>query len=303
LELFSADVSPTRGRTLSRYQGHVHNLSGNILLLVILAISAVDILNLVRRLVAFVRLPSQDRDVESFNDVVLRGLGESSSAASSRGGVVVVGGADRRHGAVDADSDENYRLVHEPKEQHHQQDEDEDEVDLLPGSDDYITDRNSHHEVIFSAPWAESDGVNDGRTNNNNNASSRHVRILDTQEATSHRMSRVSTASDSTLRDPASPSGSFDHHHDGKKRLIKASDFEDIDDALEDERELRRPRASVRDVLARLAKYCMIFINRAIVIGAYVVAVIGICVYTGVGRGNYINGLAAHVIKGSIFFW
>jgi hypothetical protein len=47
----------------------------------------------------------------------------------------------------------------------------------------------------------------------------------------------------------------------------------------------------------------MIFINRAIVIGAYVVAVIGICVYTGVGRGNYINGLAAHVIKGSIFFW
>jgi hypothetical protein len=278
-------------RTALRYQGHVHNSSGNILLLVILAISAVDILNLVRRLVAFVRLPSQDRDVESFNDIVLRGLGESSS---SRGGVVV-GGVDRRDGAVDAD--ENYRLVHERKQQ--QQDEDEDEVDLLPGSDDYITDRNSRNEVIFSAPWAEPDGVNDGRTNNN---ASRHVRILDTQ-ATSHRMSRVSTASDSTLRDPASPSGSFDHHHDGKKRLMKASDFEDIDDALEDERELRRPRASVRDVLAGSAKYFMIFINRAIVIWAYVVAVIGICVYAGVGRGNYINGLAAHVIKGSIFFW
>jgi len=286
-----------KSKTPALYQGHVHNSSGNILLLVILAISAVDILHLVRRLVAFVRLPSDSRDVESFNDIVLRGLGESASSPSSSSsrGVVMRGG----HVVPATHVDENYRLVHEPKAPH---DEDEDEVDLLPSTNDYTDRHNANNEVIFSAPWSESPDVTSAEEEHGRgHFNSRHVRILDTNP-TSHRMSRLSNASDSTLRDSASPSGSFDHH-DGKKRLMKASDFEDLDHALEDEKELRRPRASVRDIVAGVAKYFMIFVNRGIIISAFVVAVIGICVYTGVGRGNYINGLAAHVIKGSIFFW
>ncbi len=251
------------------------------LLLVIIAISALDIISLTGRLISFTRIPSKHRDVESFNDIVLRGLGESAS--TSRGIKF----------ATQARA-ESYALVQETQTP---EDEDEDEVDLLPSSVDYV-DRNSHGQIIFQTPWEENDAAAHHQSD-----VGRQIRIIKTD----HRGSRLSNSSDSsTLRDPSSPSGSMDQHEPTKPRLMKASDFEALDVALAVEDDQDRhcsSRPTVAEFMRGFAKYFMIFINRGIVVWAYIVAVIGVCVYTGVGRGGYINGLAAHVIKGSIFFW
>lgn len=276
-----------RSKTPELYKGHVHNLTGNMLLLVIIAISALDIISLVRRLISFTRLPSHYRDVESFNNIVLRGLGESTP--KPRGARAKV--------ATEANLPESHRLVdRQPREEDGGGgDDDDDEVDLLPSSTDYV-DRNAHSQVIFETPWEGNDAVAQ---------TGRHVRIR--TDYPTIQGSRLSNASDSsTLRDSASPSGSIDLF-EPTKRITKASDLAALDDddlAMDDEQDpIRRPKQSTVEIARGFAKYFMIFINRAIVFWAFIVWVIGVCVYTGVGRGGYINGLAAHVIKGSIFFW
>lgn len=87
-------------------------------------------------------------------------------------------------------------------------------------------------------------------------------------------ISAISTFSDDTLHNPIQHSRASSHEFEG----------------------------SILPVRYRIGKFLLATAERVLVILGFVQLISGITVYSGICRGNYINGCLAHLIKGSIFF-
>ncbi|CAG7846014.1 SubName: Full=Related to YTP1 {ECO:0000313/EMBL:CCA69256.1} [Serendipita indica DSM 11827] len=62
-------------------------------------------------------------------------------------------------------------------------------------------------------------------------------------------------------------------------------------------------RPSLRSRLLRLASHAIEVVERSLVVYAWGQILSGFTIYVGWGRAEYINGILAHFIKGSIFWW
>lgn len=242
------------------YVGHKHNISGNLLLLATVAIGAIDLLAVGRRIYRFAT--NDEISFQAFIDIVLRSHGEKSDM-------------------------EEYKSV-ALANQMELDDLDEENTQMKPAS------RHQRHErgnsVIFTAPWANrADGENlNSRPSNSSDASTlRDSPVL----ASPHEM-------DKSLQFPTRgvsiTSSGPDRHFD---RPPMSEIHEHVDARL------TPTSRTTRQKLARVGTYLMHFLSRGLIVWAYIVAIMGIVVYTGMGRKWFLPSLLAHLIKGSIFFW
>ncbi|KAG9019045.1 hypothetical protein FRB90_007001 [Tulasnella sp. 427] len=139
------------------------------------------------------------------------------------------------------------------------------------------------------------------------------------QRSHSRKLSYQSDYSDaSTLHGSAGspPVGATSPLAGGSLEYIREEE-DDVENPLERELEQRAEEQNVmarrsrgaRGVLARVGRFVWrwtttmhLVWERLVVVLAYAMWVSGSVVYTGVCRGNYLNGCLAHLIKGSIFF-
>ncbi|KDN37764.1 hypothetical protein RSAG8_09919, partial [Rhizoctonia solani AG-8 WAC10335] len=99
-------------------------------------------------------------------------------------------------------------------------------------------------------------------------------------------MSRYSIGSEATLHDLGSPSRPWPLFSSPKVGMHEAN-----------------VQQSWKGRMQRAGHWAFNTMERIMVPFAWGVAMVGGCVYTGICRGNYLNGCLAHFIKGSIFFW
>jgi hypothetical protein len=249
-----------KAATPELYVGHKHNISGNLLLLATVAIGAIDLLAVGRRIYRFAT--NDEISFQAFIDIVLRSHGEKS----------------------DMEEYESVALANQME----LDDLDEENTQMKPAS------RHQRHgrgnPVIFTAPWA-------------NRADGEHLN------------SRSSNSSDaSTLRD--SPVFASPHEMDkslqfptrgvsitssGPGRHFDRPPMSEIHEHVD--ARLTPTSRTTRQKLVRVGTYLMHFLSRGLIVWAYIVAIMGIVVYTGMGRKWFLPSLLAHLIKGSIFFW
>ncbi|RSH88825.1 hypothetical protein EHS25_003053 [Saitozyma podzolica] len=256
-----------KSASVDRYEGSVHGGFGNILLLLSVALAALDSLGLIKRAIAFYRQPSRDWSV--FVRDVLRTEKEHWAAAANR-----------------------YEMVglteHEHDHEHGHEDEydDRDEREHASHVVFALGDDEDEDEVPATQPRTLVSG--------SEHTKPRRPTLPMRQYSPA---SRTSTASEGTLHDTPSPSssnGSFSHKPHGSRTGA-------YDQPAEAQEPLWQPRSERMNV-RRFLEICLTWVRRTQVVIAYVVLLTGIAIYTGMCRGSYINGCAAHYIKGSIFF-
>lgn len=152
----------------------------------------------------------------------------------------------------------------------HMEADDEDFADgrRLSTSSTLHNDREDSR-VLFTAPWA--------------------IRTHDLP------ITRTSSG-ESTLHGSSSPNGSQEdghedlmfktHHHQGSEGFGQSHSH----------------HRTSRSTLSKLGIYAYHFFTRCLVPWSFIVNCFGVIVYTGAGRGGFLPSLAAHLIKGSIFF-
>ncbi|KAJ9121488.1 hypothetical protein QFC22_002104 [Naganishia vaughanmartiniae] len=287
-----------KAATPDLYVGHKHNIAGNLLLSATLAIGAIDLLAMSRKLNRFVK--SDSRTWKSFVNVVLRGKNDTGSAMNEYERVALANQMDLEEldGApVSLSTPESY------------------------GNNQRINQHKRGHSVIFTSDWANRYYDHDQAPH--------HQHDHDQQ----HTDSRDSTSSDtSTLRDSPIITTS---PHEMEKHIKLPTRGMSIGSSSSDERlqvhDFTEPRLTdpgeghddarlatsrvptaatttaakrtTRHKFARAGVYLMHFFSRGLVVWAYIVSIFGIVVYTGMGRWGYLPSLLAHLIKGSIFFW
>lgn len=81
------------------------------------------------------------------------------------------------------------------------------------------------------------------------------------------------------------------------------SDHSTLHDELPSTPVIPEPRRTIRQRLASIARNLVMILERSLVPYAWGQTLSGLVVYFGLGRTYYINGVLAHFIKGSIFWW
>ncbi|GHJ87830.1 hypothetical protein NliqN6_4232 [Naganishia liquefaciens] len=147
---------------------------------------------------------------------------------------------------------------------------------------------SANGNVIFTSPWAN-------------------------RADEERRYSQSSNTSDtSTLRDSpqlsSSPQEMGKHIKLPSRGMSEASSnlaFEarPTSDLRASDESLTHPGLNSRQKAERVGIYLLHFFTRGLVVWAYIVSIMGVVVYTGMGRSGYLPSLLAHLIKGSIFFW
>lgn len=146
------------------------------------------------------------------------------------------------------------------------------------------------NSVIFTSPWA-----------NRVDVEHRNSRFSNSSEASTLRDSPIFVGSPHEMHKPldfptrgmSTGSSGFSHHF----KRPSMSDLQHVDARP------APPSKTTRQKIARVGMYLMHFFSRGLVIWAYIVTIMGIVVYTGMGRKWFLPSLLAHLIKGSIFFW
>jgi hypothetical protein len=253
-----------KNATPELYAGHKHNIGGNLLLLATAAIGAIDLVAMGRRLYQFAT--STDKSFRNFVNTVVYCKGQKSQIMEEYERVTLANQLE----LDDLDDHGLSGLDRRMPLEHHA--------------------RARSDPVIFTAPRAN-------------------------RADEEHRYSQSSNTSDtSTLRD--SPVFSGSPHEMGKHHNLPTRGMSDESSgsvyhkqrAISDPQEHvdAHPRADVRttrEQAARVGVYLLHFYTRGLVVWAYIVSIMGIVVYTGMGRYGYLPSLLAHLIKGSIFFW
>lgn len=286
-----------KAATPDLYVGHKHNIAGNLLLLATLAIGALDLLAIGRKLYRFAQ--SDGKTWKSFVDIVMQGKSDTANVMAEY---------------------ERVALANQME-----LDELDDTAVSLPPPESFVRNKHSQHErghsVIFTSDWANRfHGDADDEAHHRDHHHDHHHQ---------HVNSRNSSSSDtSTLRDSpvfaSSPhemekhlifptrgmsgDGSSTSDHRLQTHRIAQPPFSDqerhSDAQLTSlETSMMRKTTTTRQKLARAGLYAMHFFSRGLVVWAYIVSIMGIVVYTGMGRWGYLPSLLAHLIKGSIFFW
>ncbi|KAG8699325.1 hypothetical protein FRC08_005371 [Ceratobasidium sp. 394] len=124
--------------------------------------------------------------------------------------------------------------------------------------------------------------VNQGEASTS--TSSRHSREFNQQHDSP--LSRNSIGSEATLHDLGSPTRAWPLFSSPKLSMYEV-----------------RGKQGWRARINLAADWTFNVAERIMVPFAWGVALVGGAVYTGICRGNYLNGCLAHFIKGSIFFW
>lgn len=227
----------------SRYEGSVHGGFGNILLLLSVALAALDSLGLIKRAIAFYRQPSRDWSV--FVRDVLRTEKEHWAAAANRYEMVGLTEHEHEHGHEDEYDDRDEREHASQVVFALGEDEDEDE-EPAPQARTLVS--GSEHAKPQRPP----------------------LPMRQYSPA-----SRTSTASEGTLHDTPSPSssnGSFSHKHHGSRTGA-------YDQPAEAEEPVWQPRSERMNV-RRFLEICLTWVRRTQVVIAYVVLLTGIAIYT-----------------------
>ncbi|KAF8609506.1 hypothetical protein BDV93DRAFT_518317 [Ceratobasidium sp. AG-I] len=129
--------------------------------------------------------------------------------------------------------------------------------------------------------------VNQGESSNLSSPPSvQHSREFGRQQGHGSPMSRHSIGSEATLHDLGSPLRSWPLFSSPKVSMHEI-----------------RINKGWRSHVTYAGQWTFDFAERVMVPFAWGVAMIGGTVYTGICRGDYLNGCLAHFIKGSIFFW
>ncbi|KAG5636429.1 hypothetical protein H0H81_008104 [Sphagnurus paluster] len=215
-----------RKLTPNMYEGAVHTKQGYLVLLLALALSAVDILALLRRIIVFFRT-------------------DKKISANAFWSTAILGA----HANHDRFSSEYSGLVAEDPEEF-----DEAKLSISSVRQSEELDPMSEYSGD-TAQWA-----------NNVHHHSRHYR-------------NQSTASDGTVFGTTSPMRSFDKIHDVKDTV-----------------------SSRVWLFHWIGKGFFAVLERFLVFAGFSQTLLGIVIYTGGCRENYINGCLAHLIKGGIFW-
>lgn len=246
------------------YAGHKHNISGHLLLLATLAIGALDLVAVGARLYQFTK--ANDKSYRNFLDIVVYCQGAKSKIMEEYERVALATQMELDDLDIQEASDRSRRM--------------------LAAQDAHPASGN----VIFTSPWANrADGE--------------------------RRSSQSSNTSDtSTLRD--SPELSSSPQEMGKHFKLPTRGMSDAssssiypqhratsDPQVTGDSRPSSERKSLRQQGTRVCIYLLHFFSRGLVVWAYIVFIIGVVVYTGMGRSGYLPSLLAHLIKGSIFFW
>ncbi|KAI5451422.1 hypothetical protein NCC49_001728 [Naganishia albida] len=252
-----------KAATPDLYVGHKHNVAGNLLLLATVAIGAIDLLAVGRRIYRFAT--NDQIDVKAFIDIVLRGQGEKSKIMEEYETIALANQME-----LDEVDESNLSMQMQSSAQHQRHER-----------------RNS---VIFTAPWANrADG---DHANRRSSGSSEASTLHDSPVASSpHEMDKPFPFPTRGMSTTSSGSG----------QPFRRPTMTDIPEHI-DARPERRPRTT-NEKIARVGTYLMHVLSRGLVIWAYIVTIMGIVVYTGMGRKWFLPSLLAHLIKGSIFFW
>ncbi|WVR09504.1 hypothetical protein IAU60_006572 [Kwoniella sp. DSM 27419] len=266
---------------MDRYEGAARAPLSNMLLLVSLALTALDSVELFKRIVAFSK--SHDQTWSGFVSTVFDGKQTAEAWSGNRYEMV---------GLVQADQDEEResrfgsvnRTVFAIGEE--DEDEQEEEEQAIPA---YQTRAEHQHQQTQQ------------------NGTARRPSLLIRQWTPP---SRTSTGSDGTLHDSpeelskgsfnkinsSAQTGAFDNHDHG---AAEASVMHRQDHEQNQPIWSRKKNTGVK----RAAEVTMTVLRRTQVIVAYVVFISEFVEYTGMCRAGLVNSCAAHYIKGSIFFW
>lgn len=252
-----------KAATPDLYVGHKHSISGNLLLLATIAIGAIDLLAVGRRIYRFAT--NDEINIKAFIDIVLRGQGEKSKMMEEYESVALAN-------QMELDDLDEANLSSQMKPaSHHQRHE-------------------RGNSVIFTAPWANrADGehLNSRSSNSSDTSTLRDSPVF----SSPHEMGKPLQF---PTRGMSATSSGSDHHFDRPSM----SDIHSHVDAR-----LVSKSRTTRQKVACVGTYLMHFLSRGLIVWSYIVTIMGIVVYTGMGRKWFLPSLLAHLIKGSIFFW
>lgn len=255
-----------KAATPELYAGHKHNISGNLLLLETIAIGAIDLVAVGRRLHQFAI--ANDKSFRTFLNIVVYCKGQKSKIM------------------------EEYERV-ALANQMELDDDDLDDHDT-PGRDSKIsTDQQApdrRDSVIFTSPWANRADREHRYSQSSNTSDTSTLRDSPVFSSSPHEMSKHSNL---PTRGMSNSSSNSVYH---KQRAT-------LDLPVPIDTHPRPDAKTRRQIIARVGMYLLHFLTRGLVVCAYIVTIMGIVVYTGMGRYGYLPSLLAHLIKGSIFFW
>lgn len=253
-----------KAATPELYPGHKHNISGNLLLLATLAIGALDLVAVGARLHQFAK--ADDKSYQTFLDIVFYCHGSKSKIMEEYERVAL---------ATQMELDD--LDIQETSERQHR---------MSAAQDAHPVNGN----VIFTSPWANR--ADEERRYSQSSNTSDTSTLRDSPEFSSSPQEMGKHIKLPTRgRSDASSSSIYPQHR-------AATDLQVTDDSRSSSE-----RKSLRQQGTRVCIYLLHFFTRGLVVWAYIVSIMGVVVYTGMGRSGYLPSLLAHLIKGSIFFW
>lgn len=253
-----------KNATPELYAGHKHNISGNLLLLATVAIGAIDLIAMGSRLYQFAT--ATDKSFRSFLNIVVYCKGQKSKMMEEYESIALANQLE----LDDLDDHDSAGLDRRMPVEHHA--------------------RARSDPVIFTAPWANRADEGHRYSQSSNSSDTSTLRDSPVISGSPHEMSKHHNLPTRSMSDESSSSV----YH--KQRAMSDSP-EHVDARMGTGVKTRRQQA------ARVGVYLLHFFTRGLVVWAYIVSIMGIVVYTGMGRYGYLPSLLAHLIKGSIFFW